>query len=81
MNTDAMFSSKTPEWATPQDLFDRLNERYHFTLDPTSTDENAKCDNHFTIEQDGLLRNWGGNRSSAIHLTAEKSANGLRKAI
>lgn len=55
-----MFSSKTSEWATPQDLFDKLNEKYHFNLDPASTDENAKCDNHFTIEQDGLLRNWGG---------------------
>lgn len=38
-----MFSSNTNEWATPQDLFDRLNEEFRFTLDPYSTDQNAKC--------------------------------------
>lgn len=62
MNTDVMFSSKTPEWATPQDFFDNLNSKYHFNLDPASTDENAKCENHFTQEQDGLSQNWGGYR-------------------
>ena len=60
MNTDVMFSSKTPEWTTPQDLFDRLNEKYHFNLDPASTDENAKCRNHYTLSDDGLTKSWGG---------------------
>ena len=55
-----MFSSKTPEWATPQDLFDRLNEKYHFNLDSASTDENAKCQNHYTVSDDGLAKSWGG---------------------
>ena len=59
MNTDVMFSSKTPEWTTPQDLFDRLNEKYHFNLDPASTDENAKCRNHYTLSDDGLTKSWG----------------------
>ena len=26
MNTDLMFSSKTDDWATPQDFYDKLNE-------------------------------------------------------
>ena len=60
MNNELMFSSKTPEWATPQDLFDRLDAEYHFNLDPASTDENAKCEKHFTIAENGLLQNWGG---------------------
>lgn len=60
INTDVMFSSKTSEWATPQDLFNKLDEKYHFNLDPASTDENAKCENHFTVEDDGLSREWGG---------------------
>lgn len=55
-----MFSSKSNEWETPQDLFDKLNEFYHFNLDPASTDDNAKCDNHYTIEDDGLSKDWGG---------------------
>ena len=37
------FSSKTPEWATPQDVFDELNKEFRFTLDPAATKENAKC--------------------------------------
>lgn len=60
MNTKLMFSSTTPEWDTPQNLFDELNAKYNFTLDPASTDQNAKCENHFTILDDGLSKNWGG---------------------
>ena len=58
MKTDVMFSSKTDEWPTPQSLFDELNEEFHFTLDPCSTDENAKCEKHYTKEQDGLAQSW-----------------------
>jgi len=56
-----MVSSKNNEWATPQDLFDRLNDEFHFTLDVAATHENAKCRNHFTIEDDGLKQDWGQN--------------------
>ena len=57
---DCMFSSKTPEWETPQWLFDSLDAEFHFTLDPCSTDLNCKCKKHFTIEQDGLSQDWTG---------------------
>lgn len=60
MNKDLMFSSKTQEWSTPQELFDGLNAVYHFTLDAAATAENAKCKRFFTREQDGLSKNWGG---------------------
>lgn len=62
MNTDVLFSSNTPEWATPQDLFDTLDAEFHFTLDPCSTDENAKCEKHYTKAQDGLKQDWTGER-------------------
>lgn len=60
MNTSAMFSSKTCDWATPQDFFDKLNAEFRFTLDPCADDSNHKCDKYFTKEQDGLLQDWGG---------------------
>lgn len=60
MNTDLMFSSKTDQWATPQDFFDKLNSEFHFTLDPCADDTNHKCDRYFTREQDGLQQDWGG---------------------
>lgn len=58
-NIKACLSSKTDNWATPQDFYDELNEEFHFTVDPCSSDENRKCENYFTKEQDGLSQNWG----------------------
>lgn len=61
VNTEkVLFSSKSDEWSTPASVFDMLDEEFHFDLDPCSTDENAKCKRHFTIEQDGLQQDWGG---------------------
>ena len=62
MNTKVHFSSASNEWATPQSFFDALNREFSFTLDPCSTHENAKCENHFTKDDDGLSQNWGGHR-------------------
>ena len=58
----ALFSSASEEWATPQDVFDALDAEFHFTLDPCSTDENAKCEKHFTRADDGLSQDWTGER-------------------
>ena len=60
MNTELMFSSKTDLWETPKDLFDKLNNEFHFTLDVCATPENAKCDSFYTKEQDGLSQQWKG---------------------
>lgn len=62
MITSGMMSSNTPEWATPSDFFAEVNKEFRFNLDPCSTHENAKCDKHFTKEDDGLAQNWGGYR-------------------
>ena len=59
--TSGMRSSLTPEWSTPRDLFDELDQEFHFDLDAASTDENALCDRHYTIEDDGLAQPWEGN--------------------
>ena len=54
--------AKSVEWETPQDFFDKCNAEFHFTLDVASTDENAKCENHFTEKDDGLKCSWRGQR-------------------
>ena len=59
MNTEAMFSSKTDMWATPQSFFDKLDAEYHFELDACATPDNAKCKRYFTPEVDGLSQDWG----------------------
>lgn len=60
MNTDVMFSSKTDLWETPQDLFDKLDTEFCFTLDVCALPENAKCAKFYTPEQDGLTQPWKG---------------------
>lgn len=62
MVSKALFSSKSDEWSTPKDLYEELDKEFNFTLDPCSTNDNCKCLKHFTIEDDGLTKNWGGER-------------------
>ena len=57
-----LFSSATNEWFTPMDFFDKLDQRFRFTLDPCCTEQNAKCDLFFTKEDDGLNQSWEGHR-------------------
>lgn len=59
-NTDVMFSSKTDLWETPQELFDQLDDEFHFNLDVCALSENAKCAAYYTPEQDGLKQPWYG---------------------
>ena len=53
-----MFSSKSAEWATPQNFYNKLNRDFGpFTLDPCSDGVNNKTPKHFTEKDDGL-RHW-----------------------
>ena len=56
-----LFSHDSDEYETSQDLFDYINKIYRFgvfTLDPAATDENHKCDQYYTKEDDGLDMDW-----------------------
>ena len=55
-----LFSSLTPEWATPAGVFSALDDRYHFDLDACATAQNAKAARYFTLEQDSLRQEWTG---------------------
>ena len=41
MNDSVLFSSKSIDWSTPQELFDALDKRFQFTLDVCASDKNA----------------------------------------
>ena len=60
MKTDVMFSSKTDEWATPQEFFDALDSEFHFTLDAAADETNHKCEKYYDKAHDGLENSWGG---------------------
>ena len=55
-----MFSSKSNEWATPQDFYNKLNAEFGFTLDPCATPTTAKCASYYTSDDDGLSKDWSG---------------------
>ena len=52
--------SKSNEWTTPMWLFKELDVKFNFTLDPCCTKESALCDKYYTIEDDGVIQEWGG---------------------
>ena len=56
----ALFSSNSEEWETPQELFNRLNDEFNFTVDVCATEKNHKCAKYFTKEQNGLTQDWHG---------------------
>lgn len=56
----AAMTSNKDDWETPQSLFDQLDEEFHFTLDAASSDQNAKCEHHYTVENSGLEHSWEG---------------------
>ena len=60
MINKGLFSSNTNEWATPVKFFEELNKEFNFTLDPCATDDNAKCRKYFTVKENGLVQDWGG---------------------
>jgi phage N-6-adenine-methyltransferase len=59
-NFSVHFSSKTDMWATPMNVFNEWNERFRFSTDVCAVPSNAKCENFFTPEQDGLAQDWKG---------------------
>ena len=59
--TKVMFSSKGQSWSTPNDFYAKLNLEFGFTLDPCATEEDTKCENYHTSEDDGLAQDWSGN--------------------
>lgn len=57
---DTKFDSKKQDWETPDELFLPLNEEFHFTMDVCATDDNKKCDNFLSEDDDALLAEWSG---------------------
>lgn len=49
------------DWGTPQKLFDTLNVKFNFTLDPCCNELNKKCNKYFMTEDDGLTKDWNNN--------------------
>lgn len=72
MKNQALFTSEKDYWETPQALFNELDREFHFTLDPCSTHENAKCQKHFTTVERAFKILGGGRQCSVTHLRTKQ---------
>jgi phage N-6-adenine-methyltransferase len=52
--------SETPEWETPQWLFDILNAEFDFNVDVCTSEQNHKCEIFYSKSNDGLSKEWTG---------------------
>ena len=53
-----LFTSLTDNWATPQFIFNSLNNEFKFTLDVCADIKNYKVKKYFDKEINGLEQDW-----------------------
>lgn len=54
----ALYQSVRQDWETPPELFNKLNDEFHFTLDAAANEYNAKCSSYYS--EDSLSKPWNG---------------------
>ena len=52
--------SNRMDWETPTDLFSKLDDEFHFTLDAASRATKHKCQKYYTAEDSAFDHEWGG---------------------
>lgn len=75
-------------WGTPQDLYDVLNNEYHFDIDVCANNENHKHERYFNEDMNALEQDWSfgscwmnppysrGNITKFMKKAYEESRNG-----
>lgn len=59
--TSVHFSSKSDDWPTPRDFYDKMNALHGpFGTDVCASEANAKCPHFYTLADDGLSKEWRG---------------------
>jgi site-specific DNA-methyltransferase (adenine-specific) len=56
--SNILFSSKSDEWTTPKDFYDKLDKEYKFVFDLACSKDNCKTRDGFTIEDDAIEQDW-----------------------
>lgn len=57
---DSRFLSNKQEWETPPELFAKLDNEFHFTLDLAADEHNTKCKTYYSEKDDALICEWEG---------------------
>ena len=58
MVSQALFSSDSTEWETPETLYRQLNQEFSFDIDVCASDKNSKHYYYISAEQDALRQAW-----------------------
>jgi site-specific DNA-methyltransferase (adenine-specific) len=53
-----VFSSTYQNWETPKPLFNRLHERFNFTIDLAASPDNHLLPRFYTEEDNSLIQSW-----------------------
>ena len=53
-------TSTKDDYETPDEVYDPLNDEFHFTIDVCADEDNHKCEAYYSIEEDGLFYEWSG---------------------
>jgi len=75
-------TAQRDDWRTPLELYARLDQDFHFTVDAAADDKNALHEVFWTKKTNGLTQSWAGHRVfcnppfSQKHLWAAKAAEG-----
>ena len=78
-NIDVMYSSKTDQWATPDDFFRELDQEFHFNLDPCADEQNHKVRKVFHKGRQWSFKGLGGIACFAILRMVERLQTGLKR--
>ncbi len=54
------FKSENQSWETPDDLFSKIDNLFHFTRDVCASEKNTKCEKFWTEEDSCLDKSWDG---------------------
>lgn len=77
------FDSAKQDWTTPDTLFERLDNEFHFTIDLAADDTNYKVDTYYTKQTNALVQDWKGIgwlNPPYGDISAEKLVNWIKKA-
>ena len=58
--TENRFKSKNQTWETPDDLFKKIDDMFHFTKDVCASSDNSKCELFWSDEDSCLDKKWDG---------------------
>ncbi|MCK9458739.1 MAG: phage N-6-adenine-methyltransferase [Proteobacteria bacterium] len=60
VNFDSKFNSVKQDWETPDELFNKLDEEFHFNWDLAASESNKKCDLFYSETDNALIQEWKG---------------------